>query len=408
MLRHLAYRNIRRNFRRSLITSLAIAMGVMVLILSNTLRTGQYAQMINSSVSQLAGHVVIQHPNFQEERKMEQLFPNRSTVQKQLQELYPDATITTRSFLGGLLTSTNGPAVASLTAIDPIAEAKVSEFTNKVIKGQWLDTDPRGIVIGVNTADTLGVDLGDKLVFTASINGEMNSYLYRVKGIFKTGSEEMDAFMAFVPIASADALFQQKDVSHQIAIHLTDVASSDQATAKMKDKVSVENAVILSWQEALPEVVNMIKVDQSSNEFINAILLFIVAMGILNTMLMSVLERIKEFGVLMAIGLRGTQMAKVVLWEGCILGLFGSSLGIVLGVMACYPLVTSGWDLSSAMGSESYSLEGAITSSVMYGIYNWTAMGIYFVMAVICSILAAAYPAWKLMQLQPVEAMRHQ
>ena len=325
LLMKLAFRNLTRNLRRSIITLAAIAVGLSVLILGLSLRTGQYEQMINSGVSQLAGHVVVQHPSFQEEKEPEFLLQNHSELQQKIQETFPEAHITSRLFLSGLINSTTSPTFAGITAVDPKIEGEVSEFTEKLVKGVWLDDDIKGILIGKNMAETLNVDLGDKLVFTGQYNGEMNSQLFRIKGVFKVGATEIDSFVAFIHYQAAQKLMQQKDVIHQISVHLPNSQDTEQAKAMteqlLQTKISKEEIDVLSWGEALPDIVNMVKVDKTSNEFINIVLLIIVSMGILNTMLMSVLERFREMGVLLAVGLRPQKLALMVLCEGLILGI---------------------------------------------------------------------------------------
>jgi ABC-type lipoprotein release transport system permease subunit len=410
LLIKLAFRNLTRNMRRSIITLAAIAVGLMVLILGLTLRTGQYEQMINSGVSQLAGHVVIQHPRFQEEKEPEFLLKNHSELQKQMQDKFPDAQITSRLFLSGLINSTTSPTFAGITAVDPQSEGEVSDFTEKLIKGQWLDDDIKGILIGKNMAETLNVDLGDKLVFTGQYDGEMNSQLFRVKGIFKVGAVEIDSFVAFVHYKAAQKLIQQKDVIHQVAVHLPESKKTMEAKSTtinvLDEQISTKKLDVLSWEEALPDIVNMIKVDKVSNELINIVLLIIVSMGILNTMLMSVLERFREMGVLLAVGMRPQKLAIMVLCEGLILGVLGAFLGLILGYLASYSLVVSGLDLSAQMG-ESMPVGDTVTSTVIKGKYDWQMMGIYACEVVVLSVLSAIYPALKILNLHPVEAMRH-
>jgi ABC-type antimicrobial peptide transport system permease subunit len=150
----------------------------------------------------------------------------------------------------------------------------------------------------------------------------------------------------------------------------------------------------------------MIEIDKKSNGFIHFIMALIVAIGILNTMLMSVLERTRELGVLLAIGMRPRKLSIMVLFEGLILGVIGAALGLVLGWLFSYPLVTSGLDMSAQMG-EAIDLGGFTGSTFIYGAYNWPVMFTYACVAVIFSVLSAAYPAWRITRLNPVTAMRH-
>ena len=406
MLIKIALRNIVRNGRRSIITILAITAGLSVLTLSLTLRTGQYTEMINSGVSQLAGHVVIQQHGYQIERDAELFFNDRTAIYTALEQAYPDAVITTRSFVGGLLSSTSGPGFAAAIGIDPEKEKAVSDFYEKMVEGEWLDDDPREIVIGVNMAKSLGVDLGDKLVFNVQVGPEMNSRLYRVKGIFKTGAEEVDAITAYVHHESIEELFLQKDMAHQLALHFDNVDRGSIEAPAIKEMLDRDNLEILDWKEAVPEIVNLVEIDVKSNEFINAILLIIVSLGVLNTVLMSVLERTREFGVMLAIGLRPSRLSRVILLEGFLMGLGGAVLGLIIGGIISYPLVVSGIDMSASMG-ESTVMEGAVMTTHMYGEYDWGRSIMYAICAVVLAILSAVYPARKIKSMNPVDAMRH-
>lgn len=405
MLIKIAARNLRRNFRRSLITILAIASGMAVLILSLTLRSGQYKQMIDSGVSQLAGHVVVQHKDFQEDREMEHFFEGRQGLYDELHSLHPNAIITTRMFISGLLTSPSSPSFVSLTAIDPQPESEISEFKSKLVEGSWLEGD-RGILIGQNMANMLDVGLGDKVVFTFQANEEMNSRLFRVQGIFRTGAEEVDSFTGYIHYLAAEELLLQNDIAHQLALHLPKISMTDSVLEKTQSNLQSSDLQIMGWQEAVPFVVSMVSVDEKSNEFINGILLIIVAMGVLNTMLMSVMERTREFGVLLAIGLRPKRLFRLILVEGFLLGVVGSIFGVICGVLISYPLVKDGLDLTEMMG-ESAVIGGSVTSSHIYGLYDWARMGIYFICSIMLALLSAYFPARKINSMNPVDAMRH-
>lgn len=407
MIWTLAFRNIRSNVRRSIISILAIAVGLAVLIFSGTLRVGQYDTLVNSGVSQLAGHVVVQQVGFQENKEPTYILENGVVIKERLSELFPDSTITTRLYLGGLLSSSSSPSFLTITGVDPTAESQISDMPNKLVSGEWLTNNTKDIIIGRNTAEMLKVDLNDKVVFTISANGEMNGQLFRVKGIFSTGSDEMDAFTGFIHYKAAQELLQHPTAAHQIAIHLPDVFDTDTAVLQSKENITETNIEVLSWKEALPDIINMIEVDKVANLLINFVLFSIVALGIVNTMLMSVLERLNQFGVLMSIGMKLKLLIRMIIYEGIILGIFGSILGIILGIIISYPIVEYGLDLSNRVG-DGIQIGGTVNSAVLYGKYSPTLVVFYAGFALIFSIISTLYPAYKLSKLNPIEAMRHQ
>ena len=408
MLLHLAFRNLRRNPRRTLLTLAAVGVGMVVLILSNTIRAGQYDNIIESSVSQLAGHVVVQHPDYQKEQETDLVVNEQAALVSALEKALPSATITSRVRLSGILASSSSPTVISLTAVNPQSEDVVSDLPDKLVSGTWVLDDTKSIVIGENMSKLLQVDLGDRLVFTTSVDGEMNSHLYRLSGVFRTGAEEVDAFTGYVSLSSVADILGQENISNQVAVHLESAANTSTALTTVQRVVADTTSQELSvqpWDEVLPDVIAMIQFDQVSNEMISISLMFIVAMGILNTMLMNVLERSKEFGVLMAIGLNQTAIVKLIVLEASLIGIFGGVIGAVLGIAAAYPWVANGLDLTSMMG-EGVTFNGAVANTVIYGRYdvNWI-LG-YILLTVLCAIVSALYPAWKIQKLTPVDAMR--
>ena len=407
MIWTLAFRNIRSNVRRSIISILAIAVGLAVLIFSGTLRVGQYDTLVHSGVSQLAGHVVIQQKGFQDDKEPSFILEDATQIRLQMQTAFPEATITTRTYMGGLLSSTSNPTFLTITGVDPTAEALVSDIPNKLIEGEWLSDDSKDILIGRNTAEMLKVKLNDKLVFTISVNGEMNAQLFRVKGIFSTGSDEMDAFTGFVHYKATEQLLSKPNAAHQVAVHLPDVFDTDAAVKATKRLISTPNTEVLSWKEALPDIINMIEVDKIANLLINFVLFSIVALGIVNTMLMSVLERLNQFGVLMSIGVKLKLLVRMIVYEGIILGIIGSLFGVLLGIVISYPIVEYGLDLSNRVG-DGIQIGGTVNSAVLYGKYSPTLMVFYALFALVFSIIATFYPAYKLSTLNPIEAMRHQ
>jgi ABC-type lipoprotein release transport system permease subunit len=286
-------------------------------------------------------------------------------------------------------------------------------MADKLTEGEWLTESPEDIVIGAGMAKTLNAKIGDKLVVTVQVvEGDPNTALFRVKGIFKSGGQEMDAFIAFIhyqiaqDLLKAEDASQRPDIVHQIGAHIENADDAAALKSSLAPLMASDSLDILTWREALPELVGMIEVDKKSNVFIHFILALIVAIGILNTMLMSVMERTRELGVLLAIGMRPRKLAIMVLLEGLVLGVVGAISGLGLGWLFSYHLVHSGLDMSERMG-EGMEMSGFVVSTIIYGSYNWPMMFTYAAIAVLFSILSALYPAWRITRLNPVTAMRH-
>jgi ABC-type lipoprotein release transport system permease subunit len=403
----LALRNLFRNLRRTSITLAAISFGLGMMIMAINLGNGQYQAAISAGVSSLAGHVVVQADGWQADRDEEQLVRDSGQVAERMGSLFPDATITRRANLGGLLVSASSSTSASLLGVEPGPEAAVNTFDEKIVDGEWLDDDIRGLVIGAAMQKTLGVQVGDKVVYMGQhLGADMTSQLFRVKGVFKTGGPEIDAFIAFAPLSASQEILAIGDVAHQVSLHLDDARGSELAAASVVAAIEREGVDVLWWREALPEMYALIQMDKRWNDLMMAVLGLIVGMGVLNTILMSVLERTREFGVLLAVGMRPRELAKLVLWEGAILGVVGTALGLAFGALLTYPLVTHGLDYTQFMG-ESMEYMGVTISSVLKAKYDMARMAQYGVAAVLFTTSCAIYPAWYVTKFTPVDAMRH-
>ena len=404
MLWKLALRNLRRNARRTAITVSAISCGLAIMIWTINLQTWQYESMMDQAISTMAGDAVIQAIGYQEEPKPELVVTSATDIASTLTGMFPDATVTRRVRASGVLMSATNTVGVGLQGIDPAAEALVVDLDDKVVEGTWLDDDDKGILLGVTLAEKLGLKVGHKVVFMGQTDGEMASRLFRLKGTFRTGGSELDGFVAFAPINALQELYDAEDVASQVAVHLQDHALAFNAVHDIKAAVDGTGLEILPWDEAVPQIVGFIEMDRKSSDVLFMIIGVMVAAGVLNTVLMSVMERVREFGVMLSVGMR---LAKMVLAEGLFLGLIGAAVGTVLGLALTWPTKEYGLDLSEQYGDAMES-GGVLMSTVMYAEYNPERMALYIALTVVFTVVASAWPAWRIMRMRPVDAMRHQ
>jgi ABC-type lipoprotein release transport system permease subunit len=404
----LAARNLVRNTRRTLLTVSAIGFGLGMMIWIIVMTTGQYKDLLKQGISSTAGHVVVEHAEYRVAGDADRLVTGVDALTTTLQEAFPDATVAARIQLAGLLTSPANNVGVGLRGVDPVAEAAIVDLDDQIVDGTWLEPDDeRGILIGQDLADRLGVAIGEKLVFMGQLPGEeVQSRLFRVRGIFRTGAAELDAFVAIADRASVAELIARPDTAHQVTLHLDDPTRADAARETVADVLTDPTTTALTWQEALPDLVAFIQMDRVSNDVMMVVLGLIVAMGVLNTVLMSVLERTREFGVLLAIGMRPRRIGLLVLLEGFVLGVAGTLAGLVLGGILGALMVRYGIDYTGIMG-ETMEMEGVVVSAHMMGAWDPGRIARYCVAAVALTMLSAAYPAWYITRLKPVDAMRH-
>ena len=401
----LAWRNLGRNLRRTLITISAISFSLALLVVSATFGDGFHEAMIHQGVSLLAGHVVVEAQGYQKQPEVEKVVPRSPSVEARVAQVVPGAVVVPRIFLQGLLTSPANSVGVQITGVDPKLEAEVNDFHTKVFKGTYLEPDDdRGIVIGKTLAETLQVGLGDKVVLMAQRKGQIESRLFRVRGIFLTGSDEMDAFYAQVPLKAAQQALGLGAGVNQISVHLKDPDETHAATRKIAAALSGAPLEILPWQRALPELHQFVVIDNGSLYVIVLVIALIVALGILNTILMSVLERRHEFGVLLALGMSPGRLAAMVLTESFLIGLLAAALGAGFGALLSWPLVAHGVDFSKMMG-QGANAAGVSVAGIVHGDLSGFKLALFSSLACVITVVSALYPTWKAARLKPVQAM---
>ncbi|MBN1335344.1 MAG: ABC transporter permease [Deltaproteobacteria bacterium] len=405
LLLRLAARNLRRNRRRTLITLAAVAGGLALMIVTVNWANGMYQDMLRTAVASLAGHVVVQGEGYQAERDQDITVPEASEVASVLRARFPGATVVPRIFVDGLLLSPSGSVGLMATAVDPAFEPEVSEWADKVVEGTWL-ADDHDIVLGALAAESLAVGLGDKVVLMTQGREDVASQLFRVRGLLSTGAAEIDGSFALITVPAAQDLLELDDAVSQISVHLPDSRRSVRAAEEAAAALAGRPLEVMDWERALPEVVASVRLDANGTNLMVLVIGVIIAMGVLNTVLMSVLERVHEFGVLRAVGMKARQIRRLVLLEGLLLGVVAVIAGDLLGLLLTVPLLVWGVDLASIAG-EQMSWGGVAVTTQTYAAIDWERFAIYSIVAVLLTVLASLYPAWKASRLEPVAAINH-
>lgn len=403
----MALRNLRRNLRRSLITGIAITFGLALLILSSGFGDGAHGAMIEEGASSLAGHVVVQGKGWQEKRENDIVVPNSIQVARRLQEINPDATVVQRVFVQGLLTSPTGSVGVAMSAVQPEQESQINNLHEKIIRGEYLSDQKNGLVLGHTLAKTLGVDIGDKVVLMAQKKGEIESQLFRIQGVFKVGVDEIDGFYGQILLPSAQKLLGLGQEVTQISMHLKSHKQSQTATDQVRAAMSSDGLEILTWNEALPDLYMWIALDDAGLYVMILIIAIIVLLGIVNTVLMSVLERLREFGVMLALGMTPTRLATLVMLEAALLGLFAVAAGLGVGLLANWPLAVYGLNFAEMAGGQAMEAGGVAMSMHMYADLSPTKVVLFCLLAYGMTLLAAIYPAVKAATLKPITCLQH-
>jgi putative ABC transport system permease protein len=411
LLVKLGWRNLWRNPRGTLLTALALGLGLTLLLVSLGLLDGSQQQMVANAVRFGTGDVVIQAQGYQDSASTELLLP-AGVVSKTQVLLHTEALkhvvrgMSPRLLASGLLSSAANANGVSMMGVIPKEERTVSLIPQRIVKGKYLDDDQQsGVVIGEELAGKLAVRIGSKVVLMTQAvqspgteapdtgGGEMQSTLLRVSGIFRTGVQAIDAHVIQLPLPEAQALLGVPGRVTQVAVLLEREGDSLRVARGLRKQLTGVPVEVLPWRESMPGVAQLFLLDEAFNYVMNGVVLAMVGLGILNTILMRVIERRYEFGLCSALGLRPVQLAVMIIGESLALTAISLVLGLVLGLSAQHYFATAGLDLRWFFKS---SLPTALVfDPIIYSRLSLTrivsSVGIVFLTATVISF----YPAFK-------------
>jgi ABC-type lipoprotein release transport system permease subunit len=404
MLIRLAWRNLWRRKRRTLITALSIAIGVALCIFFTGISDGMYGRIISMATRLGSGHLVIEGPDYRDDQDLE----NSLTADDDLIDLItgqPGVEGYSLRISGpGILSSSYGTVGGGFDAVQPDLDREISLLANKIIAGRYLESGS-DIIVGSEVVRKLKVKLGSKVVLTTQDrDGETIQELFRVAGIFKTSSPMLDGFYFQLTLAKAqEMLGMAAGEVTQLGIYLTEESQMAGVAAAIEssDELAAAGAVVVPWQQVLKDLADYIKVDNAFNYVFQVLLFLVILAGVLNTVLMSVMERTYEFGVLLSIGMSRLRLMVLVLIECAMLGAVGTSVGAVLGWLENAILKRHPIELelsSSSVGGFFFEPSLMMNIAAFHFVFTLTAV---FVLILVVGI----YPAWKAGQIEPVEAL---
>ncbi|MEE9120215.1 MAG: ABC transporter permease [Syntrophobacteria bacterium] len=368
MIARLAWRSIWRNRRRTLITVLSMGFGLACTVFFIAIGEGVYAQLIDQVVRMQAGHITMENPSYRDAPAVDLWVKAPESLRSQIERL-PQVERTKLIIMGqGIARSGSGDVSATLMGIEPSVEVDTSPLVRHIVAGRYLDDDDGPwVVIGSELAKRLRLAVGKKMVLTTNdAAGNLVDELCRVRGIFETGSVEIDGYLIQAPIDFARRLFGlPEEGATQLGVVLRIPEAQESILREVRLMVAEQDIAVLPWQEVVPEIASYIKLDKGSNLIFQAILVFLILFTIFNTILMSVLEREREFAVLLALGTKPVQLRLQILMESVYLGLIGCALGLLVGGLAAWAAQVWGIDLRSLL-EEGFTISGFAVSAKMH------------------------------------------
>lgn len=422
LLIRIGWRNLWRNPRGTLLTALAMGLGLALLLISLGLLDGNHEQMVANAVRFGSGHVVVQPLGYQQSGSQALLLP-APVVSATKAFLQTDPAthglrgVSPRLLASGLLSSTANADGVRIQGVIPEEERAVSLIPQRIVEGTYLTGDRQsGVVIGTELARKLAVTIGGKVVLMTQMvqppginaadqgEGEMRSTLLRVSGIFRTGVDAIDAHIIQLPLPELQTLLGVPDRVTQVAVLLEHESDSQMVAEGLRQRLAGVAVEILPWRVAMPSLARIFLLDEAFNYVMNGVVLAVVGLGILNTILMRVIERHYEFGLCSALGLLPTQLAMMVIGESLALAAISLALGLVLGLSIEQYFATAGLDLRWFFKS---SLPTALVfDPIIYARLSPTriasSLAIVFLMATIISF----YPAFKAARTELPGALR--
>ena len=402
MLLTLAWRNIWRNKKRSIIIISAIAIGLCCGLFASSTMFGMWDSIINTTIDRDLGHFQFHSKEFEDEKLVTDTIPNFEYVLSEVKKSPNVIGVSSRIILEGMASSAASSNGVRIVGINPNEEKNVTSIFKQIIKGNYFnETWKNQIVIGEKLADNLGLREKSKIVLSfQGIDGSIVYGAFRVAGIFKTESTVFNKSNVFIKENDLLNLIESEKISNEIVARLSSVQQVDSVFIPLKKQFV--NLSVKDWSELAPELKVFYEIIITQTNVFVGIILFALLFGITNTMLMSVLERVREFGVLMAVGMKRSRVFFMIILETISLSFIGGIVGIFLALAIIEYLGNVGINLSAfTEGLAMYSMGAILYPSLPMSFYPPIALMIF-----ITAIFGALYPAIKAIKLKPATAIR--
>jgi putative ABC transport system permease protein len=401
----LAARNLLRNKRRSSITFIAIGLGLVLVLFFYGFIQGVDKQFTDNFIKAQTGHIQVHARGYQEKARLMPLdiaIQDFESVAQKLKELPYVQTVSPRLRFPVII-STGSESLGVLgLGFDPQVE-RDGVIATKIAQGEYFSDKPGYALIGADLAKDLQVGVGDLLVLVATTaKGALNSIDVEIKGIFATGYSQIDSSMLTLALSDAQKLLRMAGQVTEITVMLTDAERADPVAQAIRERFSDDGLEAQTWKELGAAIFELLAARRQLMAVISFVVILIAALGIVNTMLMSVFERTREIGTLMALGMTPGEIRLLFLLESAMLGAAGGLVGSAVGGALLKYFATVG--VTFTQTSQFINLPVGTT---FYAEFSWGTIALFFVLAQVVAVLAALYPAYIASKQEPVQALRH-
>ncbi len=411
-LLRMAWRNVWRNWRRTVIAGIAIALGLTLILVFDGFLGGMNEALYGNTVKLQGGHVQIHASGFREKANRLPLLPlldPGAAVEAALAQ--PEVVaVSQRIETGGMVSSREGTMPVAITGIEPEQEASVSLVAENVVQGRWLEANDEDVLlIGAALAERIEVTVGDRVTLVGrATHQQMRRRTMTIIGIYDLGIPDVEKSLVFVSLLEAQTLFDLRDQATEVAIYLEQVGQEPPVVETLQ--TALPGYEVDAWDTLDPSAKQMMELEAQIMDMFGLVILLIAGVGILNLMLMAVFERTREIGLLAAMGLKRRETVVLFLLEGVLIGLLGALAGTVLGgaIGAYFGRVGLDW-MAMYGGIDMGEYSGLIG---LMGDRLYFRIGIYVLVkraltVGIIAALASLYPAWQASKREPAEALHY-
>jgi ABC-type lipoprotein release transport system permease subunit len=403
----LAWRNMWRNWRRTLIAVVAIVLGLILLLMFDGIIRGSDQAIFGNAVRVYGGNLQVHAPGYRDKAARLPMLPldDAEAVVKAAQALPDVQAVSQRINTAGIIINHGTSVPVMITALQPDVEAPISLQAENVSQGRFLlPDDGDAIYIGKALADRLGVGVGDSVTLLGrSKNEAMRQHNFNVVGIYDLHTPDAEKGTVFIPLADAQTLYNLRDQVTEVPIFLKQIGS--EATVMTALQSQLPNYEIDSWQTLKGDLKETLDAKFAYTSFFGIVVIVIASIGILNLMLMAVFERTREMGVLAALGMKGRQIMGLFLLEGSFIGVVGAVIGSAFGLLFIALMGSAGLDFSkmtTGMGEV-----GVLMSGKIYPTITAVDLVTRAILVVIIAAIASLYPAWQASRKEPSKALHH-
>jgi ABC-type lipoprotein release transport system permease subunit len=402
----LAWRNIWRNPRRTAVILVAVVIGVWSMICIAALMRGVVGGMLKNNIDTLTGHIQIHQRLYPDDPVVDYRIADPQAIAATLEEDLPKGSMwAPRVRVNAVASNARHSTGVSLVGIEPEMEARISFIGTAVTRGRYLEkSDTSAIVIGKALAEQFETRIGKKIILMSrDAAGDIASRAFRIAGIFQAEMEATEKGYVFVPIRTARKMLKMGPAVSEIAILLPDADMSEPTAASLQDKLDGDDLVVRPWQQILPLVTAMLNLYDTFVLIWFVVIFVAMGFGIVNTTLMSVFERMREFGLLKALGMRPGRIVRGILTESAAILLIGILIGNMLGLLTNWGLSFGGIDLSEL----AQGVEYAGMARIIYPIVLVKDILAANLVVLVLGVAVSLYPAVKAARFTPVEALTH-